>query len=586
MKRVEFRALAHKADLCVVGGGLAGLCAALAAARHGRRVTLMQDRPVLGGNASSEIRMWVSGASGAGYRETGIIEEILLENNYRNPLSNWSMWDLLLYEKARFEPNLTLLLNCSCLDAVMDRRRIRSVRGWQLTTQTWHTVTAPYFADCSGDSILAPLTGADFRIGREARREFGETIGPETADKRTMGMSCLIQAREMEAPVPFIPPPWAYTYPAEKDLATRNHNFKGAANFWWLELGGEQDTIHDTEAIRDELLKVALGVWDHVKNHGDHGAANWALDWIGFLPGKRESRRYLGDYLLTQKDLESGGRFDDLAAYGGWSMDDHPPAGFRYPGKPTHTYKVAAPYGIPYRCLYSRNVANLFFAGRNISCTHAALSSARVMATCAILGQAVGTAAAIAAKHDASPKAVSTSHIRELQQALMDDDCFLPGLTREIPALSRQAELRASAGDPEPLRSGVDRPVNGRDQAWTTTPGGWAEYAFRQPRRIKQVRLIFDSDLQRQGHFWHVELNAVASYPRHEPQRLVPAAMVKAFRLEARTESGEWKTVYRTANNYQRLVRVPLNIATPAIRVVPESTWGAEQVRLFAFDVR
>ena len=172
------RHVVHRADLCVVGGGLAGMCAAIAAARHGVRVALMHDRPVLGGNASSEIRMWICGARGENNRETGIIEEIALENLYRNPLRNYSMWDTVLYDKVRHEDNVALILNCSCTDLQMDGNRIRSVKGWQLTTQTWHTVEADLFADCSGDSILAPLSGAQFRMGREARREFGEDIEP------------------------------------------------------------------------------------------------------------------------------------------------------------------------------------------------------------------------------------------------------------------------------------------------------------------------------------------------------------------------------------------------------------------------
>ena len=164
----------HKADLCVIGGGLAGMCAAIAAARHGAKVVLMHDRPVLGGNASSEIRMWICGAHGENNRETGIIEEIELENMYRNPNRNYSIWDSILYEKVRFEENITLLLNCSCNSLEMNGNRIKSVKGWQLTTETWHTVEADLFADCSGDSILAPLSGAEYRIGREAFAEFGE----------------------------------------------------------------------------------------------------------------------------------------------------------------------------------------------------------------------------------------------------------------------------------------------------------------------------------------------------------------------------------------------------------------------------
>jgi hypothetical protein len=427
--------ITHKTDLCVVGGGLAGMSAAISAARRGAKVVLMQDRPVLGGNASSEVRMWISGAGAHGENnlETGIVEEIELENLYRNPNTSYSIWDSILYEKVKYQDNITLLLNCSCNSATMDGNRIKSVRGWQLTTETWHTVEAKLFADCSGDSILAPLTGAEYRVGREASSEFNESIQPKQADKKTMGMSCLIQARETDRPQTYIPPKWAYKYPTEEDLPHRGHDIKSwSSNFWWIELGGEQDSIHDTEEIRDELLKVAFGVWDHIKNYGDHGAENWVLDWVGFLPGKRESRRYVGDYIMNQNDVEAEGRFDDLVAYGGWSMDDHHPGGMNYPGVPTIFHPAPCPFGIPYRSLYSKNIDNLYFAGRNISVTHAALSATRVMATCATLGQAVGTAAAIAVRDDLSPRGVYENRIKELQQMLMDDDCYLPWHKREI----------------------------------------------------------------------------------------------------------------------------------------------------------
>ena len=175
------RTVRHDVEFCVVGGGMAGLCAAVAAARLGVKTVLMHDRPVLGGNAYSEVRMWICGASahGENLRETGIIEEIQLENLYRNNYPNYSVWDSILYEKAAFQENLTLLLNCSCCGAETIDGRILSVKGWQLTTETWHEVKADYFADCSGDSILAPLTGAEFRQGREASSEFNESIAPE-----------------------------------------------------------------------------------------------------------------------------------------------------------------------------------------------------------------------------------------------------------------------------------------------------------------------------------------------------------------------------------------------------------------------
>ncbi|HET6457159.1 MAG TPA: FAD-dependent oxidoreductase, partial [Armatimonadota bacterium] len=386
--------ISHRFDFCIVGGGMAGVCAAISAARGGVKIALVQDRPVLGGNSSSEIRVHVCGADRHGkipnVRETGILEELRLENLRRNPQRSFSMWDTVLYEKVMAEPNLRLFLNCSCLDAKMDGKRIESITCWQLTTQTYHTIEADLFADCSGDAILAPLTGAEFRVGREARSEYGESIEPEVADKKTMGMTCLFQARDMGTPQPFEPPSWAYDYPTEADLPHRHHGWL-EMGYWWVELGGENDSIHDTEKLRDELVKIVFGIWDHLKNHGDHGAENWALDWVQFLPGKRESRRYVGDHVLTQNDIESEGRFPDIVAYGGWTMDDHHPAGFLYKGPPTIFHPAPSPYGISYRCLYSKNVENLMFAGRCASMSHAAMSSTRVMGTASSMGQAVGT---------------------------------------------------------------------------------------------------------------------------------------------------------------------------------------------------
>ena len=321
----KFALVEHEADFCVVGGGLAGLCAAVAAARHGAKVVLMQERPMLGGNASSEIRMWVSGAHGKNNRETGIIEELSLENHYRNPDKNYSLWDGVMYELAAYTPGITLLLNCTCDDCQMEGNRVVSVSGWQMTTQRRHTVRAKLFADCSGDSVLAPLTGARYRVGREARGEYGESIAPEVADRKTMGMSCLMQAREEDRPSTFIPPKWAYHY-TKADLPHRVPNMQAMGeNFWYIELGGAQDSIGDTESCRDELLKIAYGIWDYVKNDPENREKNqyWRLDWLGMLPGKRESRRYIGDHVMTQDELRAGGHFEDVIAFGGWSMDNH-----------------------------------------------------------------------------------------------------------------------------------------------------------------------------------------------------------------------------------------------------------------------
>ena len=188
-----------KADFCVIGAGLAGMCAAISAARHGANVVVIHDRPVPGGNASSEIRMWVCGAHGKDLRETGLVEELLLENLYRNPGAVPAVWDSILYGSLEYAENIKLLLNCSCQTAKMNPDgSIASVTGYQTTTQTFHTVKADYFADCSGDSVLAPLTGAEYRHGRESSKEFDESIEPEKADDHTMGNSCLFQARQLK----------------------------------------------------------------------------------------------------------------------------------------------------------------------------------------------------------------------------------------------------------------------------------------------------------------------------------------------------------------------------------------------------
>jgi len=556
--------LEHNVDFCVVGGGLAGLCAAIAAARGGAKTVLMHDRPLLGGNASSEIRMWVCGAHGKGNKETGILEEIQLENLYRNPTMNYSIWDSILYEKAMAEPNLTLLLNCSCCDADMDGSRIVSVKGWQGTAETWHTVYAKYFADCSGDSILAPLTGAEYRVGREGRDEYGESIAPEQPDSKTMGMSCLIQLRDTGRPQTFIPPDWAHTYPSDADLPHADHSL--LSNFWWMELGGEEDSIHDTEKLRDELLKIAFGVWDHIKNYGgscgdaDHGAENYALEWMGFLPGKRESRRYVGDYIMTQHDIEAGGPFEDIAAYGGWSMDDHFPAGFHYRGgHPTIHHPAPSPYGIPYRCLYSKNIANLFFAGRNISATHTALSSTRVMGTCAILGQAVGTAAALAVHDGVLPRKVD---IHQLQNALMADDCWLPGLRQPVPDFIASEHV---------LVNGHDR---GDKNAWVCRPDDSIEIIFTRAVCLSEIRLVFDSDLndnKRMPHIW----------PLGEHQRHLPECLVKSYTLSGLV-NGVWVELVRAEENHQRLTVHAVNCEARAIRLTVHASHGADEFRVFS----
>ena len=591
-QKSKFETLQYEADLCVVGGGLAGMCAAISAARRGCKVVLMHERPVLGGNASSEIRMWIRGAMGEDVRETGIVEEIALENTYRNPNMNFSIWDSVLYEKVILEKNIILLLNCTCLDAETENGKITSVTGWQLTTQRFCKVSAAIFADCSGDSILAPLTGAKYRVGREARGEFQESAAPEEGDTCTMGLSCLMQARQTSSPVTFIAPAWANKYTKEDVVHWMNFStpVKWAEdNFWWMEIGGIQDSIHDTEQCRDELIKIAYGIWDFIKNSGEVESANWELDWIGFLPGKRESRRYMGDHILTQNDISAKGQFEDIVAYGGWSIDDHDPRGFLTREKNTGGAPAPSPYGIPYRCLYSCNIGNLMFAGRNISASHAAHASTRVMATCGLLGQALGTAAAIAVEKNLLPGELYPNYISRLQQDLMEDGCYIPWHKKGLRPEMAGAKIMAGGISADILLDGLERRVEGVDHAWEGDLSEEIILTLPQIREADALRLVFDCDLNRKT--WENQKWYIKWYPMKcnvflddEPVT-VPKTILRKFEVYVDKGDGVWEKCFKEENNYQYLYKRELKCPCKRVKLVPLETWGYGKVRLYSFEL-
>ena len=348
-----------------------------------------------------------------------------------------------------------------------------------------------------------------------------------------------------------------------------------------------------TEILRDELLALAYGMWDAFKNSGKYpGSANWQLDFLGFLPGKRESRRMMGDYLMTQQDVASGGEFADTVAFGGWPLDDHDPRGFYNPGKGCLQVQSKSPYGIPYRTMYSRNIDNLYFAGRNISMTHAAMSSSRVMATCAVIGQAVGTAAAIARKYGTSPRGVYESHMEELQQTLMYDDCFLPYSRRTVSEEALEAELScddAISGDILNLRNGVDRnhELYGEgDQGFTMGVGASVEYHMDQPTEVSRVRVVFDSDLNRitlPGDTIERTKSMRASLRLDTPRSCMPKTLAKVYSLEVETENG-WEGVLFETENLRRLVTAPICRVVTGIRLPVQETWGEENVHIMSFD--
>ena len=391
-------------DVAVIGGGMAGICAAVAAARNGVKVLLVQDRAILGGNASSEIRVIVHGVtklkSGLPERETGILEEILLLNRFYNEQHSFTVWDHVLYDFVTREENLTLMLNTQAVRSQVSKNKITSLLCWQLSSETLITINAKVFIDCSGDGLMAATAGAEYRTGREGSTEFGEKYAPKEPDGWQMGATILLSSRDMGKPMTFKAPLFAIKYDAEKTHTDRRI-IPFVEGFWWVEVGSQDDIIGSSETDMHRLIGFAYGVWDYVKNSGKFPEADsFALDWVGSLPGRRESRRFIGDYILSEPDQIGLKQFDDAVAFGGWPLDEHNPGGIENLSEPPsfwheHFEEV---YQIPFRSLYSKNIENLMFAGRNISQTHVALSSSRVMGTCAVQGQAVGTAAAFALK--------------------------------------------------------------------------------------------------------------------------------------------------------------------------------------------
>lgn len=578
-----------ESDLVVAGGGLAGVCAAVSAARHGASVILVQDRPVLGGNASSEMRMGIVGVLKSQYSEAGILEEMQLRNFYHNPLQRYTMWDDVIYSTVVSEPRIKLLLNTSVEDVVMDGERIAAVKCWNINAYTRYTIKGKIFADCTGDGILR-LSGAKFRRGREFPEEFGENFQQSGGDSHTMGNSILLQLRKTDEEHPFIAPEWAYHFTDDDfDYEVPSSTIPGVKfnykriysprdnNFWWIEFGGLYDTIFDAPDIQFELKRIAYGIWEYMKNHPDGRCKGYELDWIGSLPGKRESTRFIGPHILTQNDVMSGGHFEDVVAYGGWTLDDHDPEAFHKKGRISVEYKTPDYFGIPFDCLYSVNVPNLMFAGRDISCTHMGLSATRVMATTALLGQACGTGAAVALQKGVDPAGVRAQYIGELQAMLEDDDCMLPYRWRKPSVLTMSASV---AKEHEVLRNGIDRAWDSKDNGVWLTPGKDAVvYSWEKPVTVSGARLINDSNFK-------VRSKRMRKLEATTERVKMPEMMPKAYRIEVKLKKGPWTTVYECPLNYERLNKIAFApVQADAVRLVVTDTWGAPKAHIFALDV-
>lgn len=629
-------------QIFVAGGGLAGICCALSAARLGVKVILCQDRSVLGGNASSEVRMHVVGATGlaAGValetelREGGLIEEIRLDLAVQNPQRSPAMMDLILFDKCRREPNLTLMLNTVVDGVELAEGLIRQVTATRASTEDRFRIAATIFVDCTGDGRLGVEAGAPFRHGREGQSEFAETLAPLTADRRTLGSTILYQARKHDRPMPFTAPPWVRKFTVA-DFKLRPFGKAGSDlgleyGYWWAEWGGCLDTIKDNERIRDELLAITLGVWNYIKNESGLDVQNWALEWFGFLPGKRESRRFIGRYILTEADVFLSAGFGDAIAYGGWPIDTHPPEGVDAPELPPCEQRhLPYLYDIPLRACVSSGPANLMFAGRNISATHIAFASTRVMATCAVVGQGVGTAAALAFRAGVTP-VVATDQVdlqRAIQQQLLKDDCYLIGVKNEDPDDLVRAAQQISASsaqlgaEAEQIRSGQTRAVHGRplkqpqdlhgnmwneviknletgvcpenhitcappDRAsaglhrWMSAPSAglpaWLEVRWSQAVSLGKIILIFDTGLHR-----HLTLTQADGFAASMQWGRPQNETVKDYLLEGEGPAG-WGKILQVAHNYQRrrVHDLPAAMVVTALRITVTATNGLDHARI------
>ncbi len=433
-------------DFVVVGGGVAGICAAVSAARLGCRVALIQNRPVLGGNNSSEVRV---GLSGLIYQEPytnlgSLVDEI-------GGIGHWTLWEarrdttserskkiLEIFEqhpekkehnagpstnyeddkKLRVvlgEENLSLFLNTHVLAAETDGDRIVSVTGRSIISGKEYRFRGKLFADCTGDGNLGLLAGADFRVGREAISETGEPRAPVQADQLVMGTSVQWNTTRMDLPVVFpTTQPWSVRFDEKTSVKT----LKGD---WDWETGAERDQVKEIEAIRDYALRVIYGNWDFLKNQSveKEDFASHKLAWVAYIGGKRESRRLLGDIVLKEQDILEDRKFTDGSFTTTWDVDLHFPVrkdGFT--GEPFQSradMRKIKPYQVPYRCLYSRNISNLLMAGRNISVTHVALGSIRVQRTTGMAGEVIGMAASVCIHKSCFPRDVYERYFSDLE---------------------------------------------------------------------------------------------------------------------------------------------------------------------------
>ena len=561
-------------DVIVVGGGSAGVPAAIAAARMGAKTALIQNRPTLGGNGSVEAGVgWLgAGKHHPGWMESGLAAELSLQRAQLGQI-NYSDASMILCEA---EPNLTLYLNQHVFDAVMEgESHISGVKSVSTLTGLVTEYKGTIFIDCTGDGWLGYYAGAKYRRGREASSEFDESLAPYTADGITMsgcimgdgnGYMTAFRSMKTDQPVEFVRPEWIKPIEVLEAKQRQLRDRVPTTGTWWMEHPGKvDDTLHAEEA-RDDLIKVSLAFWDYVKNRSDviEEARTYDLVMIPILDAKRESRRLVGDYMVNQNDVATGRLFYDRIAYCGWKLDIHHPGGI-YSGEegPFDFFEPAPINSVPFRSIYSRNIDNLMMAGRCLSYSHVALGTVRVQATLATIGQAAGTAAAICAEKGMSPRELGKDYIGELQQVLLKNDQTIQGIKNEDPNdLARNAKVTASSFDrattvkiekgktpipakrcfkPENVINGWRRLVQSPAAMWRSDPvqslPQWIELDFGKPIALNTLQLVFDFE----------------DAGKPATMEVIPE-QVKDYEVEAFVD-GRWLQIVKERDNFQRFRR-------------------------------
>ena len=409
-------------DLVIAGGGVAGTCAAIQAARLGLKVALIQNRPVLGGNNSSEVRLPMSGDIYRNlYPKLGRIVRELNTGTTAEIASVEQYGDKRKLDVVGNEKNITLFLSTHVYAVEKVGDCITAIYARHVESAEELRFISPLFADCTGDATLGVVAGATYRVGRESIQLTGEPKAPSVADSLTMGTTNHWFAKIEKQPSGFPLCPWAVQFSEE-------YHLENTASAWFWETGFYQDKVKQAEEVRDYNFRVIYGHWSYLKNQKSEQYKNWKLNWVSFIAGKRESCRLIGDIVLSEQDINSRMQYPDACVTTTWGIDLHypdPKNSEYYPkkeflGVADHNRNFE-PYHIPYRCFYSKDINNLFMAGRNISVTHVALGTVRVMQTTGMMGEVVGMAAYLCKKHNCQPRDIYEKHLSELIGLLSND---------------------------------------------------------------------------------------------------------------------------------------------------------------------